>query len=72
MYARTAIAMVFATFATFAAAAPLNINLGAYSPALVVGDGALTFEGAEGKAEGAKAAGTDQKRCCLANLSAPG
>ncbi|KAK1987730.1 hypothetical protein LZ30DRAFT_126852 [Colletotrichum cereale] len=29
-------------------AAPLNINLGAYSPALVVGDGALTF-GAEAK-----------------------
>lgn len=26
---------------------PLNINLGAYSPALVVGDGALTFEGHE-------------------------
>ncbi|KAK3897418.1 hypothetical protein C8A05DRAFT_39032 [Staphylotrichum tortipilum] len=34
-------------------ALPLNINLGAYSPALVVGDGALTFEGAEGaEAEG--------------------
>ncbi|KAK6851583.1 hypothetical protein PG990_015279 [Apiospora arundinis] len=58
MYARTAIAMVFATFATFAVAAPLNINLGAYSPALVVGDGALTFEGEAGKKEGAKAAGT--------------
>ncbi|CCF44470.1 hypothetical protein CH063_13854 [Colletotrichum higginsianum] len=26
-----------------AAPAPLNINLGAYSPALVVGDGALTL-----------------------------
>ncbi|KAK8022123.1 hypothetical protein PG993_012890 [Apiospora rasikravindrae] len=59
MYARTAIAMVFATLATFAAAAPLNINLGAYSPALVVGDGALTFEGEEGKAEGAKAISKD-------------
>ncbi|KAK8117690.1 uncharacterized protein PG998_005971 [Apiospora kogelbergensis] len=58
MYARTAFAMVFATLATFAAAAPLNINLGAYSPALVVGDGALTFEGAEAKKEGAAAAGT--------------
>ncbi|KAI1465070.1 uncharacterized protein F4812DRAFT_439432 [Daldinia caldariorum] len=33
-----------------AAGAPLNINLGAYSPALVVGDGAIGFEGAEGKA----------------------
>lgn len=28
---------------SFAAALPLNINLGAYSPALVVGDGALSF-----------------------------
>ncbi len=27
---------------------PLNINLGAYSPALVVGDGAIGFEGGEG------------------------
>ncbi|KAK4213694.1 hypothetical protein QBC37DRAFT_169673 [Rhypophila decipiens] len=34
-----------------AAALPLNINLGAYSPALVVGDGAISFEGGEG-AEG--------------------
>ncbi|KAK4044155.1 hypothetical protein C8A01DRAFT_31757 [Parachaetomium inaequale] len=31
---------------------PLNINLGAYSPALVVGDGAISFEGAEGAAGG--------------------
>ncbi|OLN80961.1 hypothetical protein CCHL11_10271, partial [Colletotrichum chlorophyti] len=39
-----------------AAPAPLNINLGAYSPALVVGDGALTFGGGEegGAAEGGK------------------
>ncbi|KAH0429530.1 hypothetical protein CcaCcLH18_08343 [Colletotrichum camelliae] len=37
-----------------AAPAPLNINLGAYSPALVVGDGALTFSGG---AEGAPAGG---------------
>ncbi|KAI6381283.1 hypothetical protein MCOR25_001217 [Pyricularia grisea] len=29
-----------------AAPLPLNINLGAYSPALVVGDGAIEFEGA--------------------------
>ncbi|KAI0177216.1 hypothetical protein BJ166DRAFT_585339 [Pestalotiopsis sp. NC0098] len=54
MYTRTAFAVVFAALASFAAAAPLNINLGAYSPALVVGDGALTFEGAA--AEGAAAA----------------
>lgn len=33
--------------AVAARALPLNINLGAYSPALVVGDGALTFEGGE-------------------------
>lgn len=34
--------------------APLNINLGAYSPALVVGDGAISFGGEEaGAAEGA-------------------
>ncbi len=37
---------------TLTTALPLNINLGAYSPALVVGDGAISFEGAEG-AEGA-------------------
>lgn len=36
--------------AWFAAAAPLNINLGAYSPALVVGDGEISFGGAEGAA----------------------
>jgi hypothetical protein len=41
-------------FATAALALPLNINLGAYSPALVVGDGAISFEGAEA-AEGAGA-----------------
>lgn len=34
MYTRTAFAVVFAALASFAAAAPLNINLGAYSPAL--------------------------------------
>lgn len=45
-------------FAAFAVAAPLNINLGAYSPALVVGDGAIGFKGAEGEtaAEGATTA----------------
>ncbi|KAI0880808.1 uncharacterized protein GGS22DRAFT_192945 [Annulohypoxylon maeteangense] len=43
-------AVVLATLAAFAAAAPLNINLGAYSPALVVGDGAIGFNGAEGEA----------------------
>ncbi len=41
---------------TLTAALPLNINLGAYSPALVVGDGAISFEGAEEGAEGTSAA----------------
>lgn len=34
--------------ATAVLALPLNINMGAYSPALVVGDGAIGFEGATG------------------------
>jgi len=33
-----------ALFLTLTTAAPLNINLGAYSPAVVVGDGAIEFE----------------------------
>ncbi|KAF8849362.1 hypothetical protein BDZ45DRAFT_237330 [Acephala macrosclerotiorum] len=33
--------------ATCVSAIPLNINLGAYSPALVVGDGEISFGGAE-------------------------
>ncbi|KAK3400324.1 hypothetical protein B0T20DRAFT_478173 [Sordaria brevicollis] len=41
---------------------PLNINLGAYSPAMVVGDGAISFEDAKegagaGAGEGGEAAG---------------
>ncbi|KAI1120510.1 hypothetical protein F5Y10DRAFT_272982 [Nemania abortiva] len=50
--------LVLAVFAAVAVAAPLNINLGAYSPALVVGDGAIGFGGAEGEAaaEGAAVA----------------
>ncbi|KAI1372995.1 hypothetical protein F4677DRAFT_448819 [Hypoxylon crocopeplum] len=50
-------AIIFAVFTALAAAAPLNINLGAYSPALVVGDGAIGFTGGEGEAatEGAAA-----------------
>jgi hypothetical protein len=35
---------------------PLNINLGAYSPALVVGDGAISFEGGEEVRRGAAGA----------------
>ena len=41
-------ATILATMATLALqvnALPLNINLGAYSPALVVGDGEISFAG---------------------------
>ena len=41
-----------AILAASASAAPLNINLGAYSPALVVGDGEISFAG--GGAAGAE------------------
>lgn len=37
--------------ATMAIGAPLNINLGAYSPALVVGDGEISFAGGAAGAE---------------------
>jgi hypothetical protein len=37
--------------ATAVVALPLNINLGAYSPALVVGDGEISFGGGEAGAE---------------------
>ncbi|KAK2057865.1 hypothetical protein LY76DRAFT_78943 [Colletotrichum caudatum] len=65
--------MTLALLAVGINAAPLNINLGAYSPALVVGDGALTFGGeaeaeagaggaaGEGAAAGAAAAGGAQR-----------
>jgi hypothetical protein len=43
------------TLFTLVASLPLNINLGAYSPALVVGDGAIEFEGEEA-AEGTRLA----------------
>ncbi|KAI2609153.1 hypothetical protein GGR54DRAFT_643641 [Hypoxylon sp. NC1633] len=47
---KSTFAIILATLAALTAAAPLNINLGAYSPALVVGDGAIGFNGAEGEA----------------------
>lgn len=37
-----------AALIALASALPLNINLGAFSPAIVVGDGALEFEGSDG------------------------
>lgn len=43
-YSFTLLALVAATTVI---AAPLNINMGAYSPALVVGDGAIGFKGTE-------------------------
>lgn len=46
-YSSTVLALLAAT----ASAAPLNINLGAYSPALVVGDGEISF-GSEAAATG--------------------
>lgn len=39
------LAVTTAILLSLAAALPLNINLGAYSPALVVGDGAIEFKG---------------------------
>lgn len=36
---------IVAILAATAVAAPLNINLGAYSPAMVVGDGEISFGG---------------------------
>lgn len=46
--------------ATLAVGAPLNINLGAYSPALVVGDGEISFAGAGGEAGAANIVNTLQ------------
>ncbi|KAM7195761.1 hypothetical protein V8F20_007331 [Naviculisporaceae sp. PSN 640] len=40
--------LLTALMALTTSALPLNINLGAYSPALVVGDGAISFEEGEG------------------------
>lgn len=44
-------ALVSLLSATAVIALPLNINLGAYSPALVVGDGEISFGGGEAGAE---------------------
>lgn len=44
---------ILAALACTAVAAPLNINLGAFSPALVVGDGEISFAGGAEGAEGA-------------------
>jgi hypothetical protein len=39
-----AIAFALTALAALGTALPLNVNLGAYSPALVVGDGEISFE----------------------------
>jgi hypothetical protein len=43
MHAQSLLVVLAALFAA-SIAVPLNINLGAYSPALVVGDGSLSFK----------------------------
>jgi hypothetical protein len=37
--------LVLTVFTAYLSSLPLNINLGAYSPALVVGDGEISFGG---------------------------
>lgn len=39
--------IILAVVAIMVHAAPLNINMGAYSPALVVGDGAIALQGSD-------------------------
>lgn len=58
MFAKySALALIMASMAI---GAPLNINLGAYSPALVVGDGEISFAGAGGEAGAANIVNTLQ------------
>lgn len=52
MHTRSVIICLGLAWLASAVPAPLNINLGAYSPALVVGDGAISFGGEEAAAEG--------------------
>jgi len=48
MHSHQAILVILAAISI--SALPLNINLGAFSPALVVGDGEISFGGAENAA----------------------
>lgn len=59
---KSAVPFLLSIITTFAIAAPLNINLGAYSPALVVGDGAIGFHGAEEGEAATEAAALRQGR----------
>ncbi|OCK84330.1 hypothetical protein K432DRAFT_128346 [Lepidopterella palustris CBS 459.81] len=43
--------LLFCIFAATVSAVPLNINLGAYSPALVVGDGEISFDSTQKASE---------------------
>lgn len=54
MYAKSVL-LYAVTLVWVANCVPLNINLGAYSPALVVGDGAISFGGEEEAAAGGEA-----------------
>ncbi|KAG7288850.1 hypothetical protein NEMBOFW57_005209 [Staphylotrichum longicolle] len=58
-------------FAGLAAALPLNINLGAYSPALVVGDGEISFGGAANAGAGAGNAAAVANVAAAAASTAP-
>ncbi|KAI1484482.1 hypothetical protein F5X96DRAFT_675594 [Biscogniauxia mediterranea] len=69
---KSAFAIIVATFAALAATAPLNINLGAYSPALVVGDGAISFPEAEGAAGEGRAANEAAAEAASGNTRNPG
>lgn len=57
--------------AYFSAAIPLNINLGAYSPALVVGDGEISFGGPEKASELLQTLSTGAENGAVAAGTAP-
>ncbi|CAD6505373.1 BgTH12-00864 [Blumeria graminis f. sp. triticale] len=50
MYSQTAPLLILALFFVTVFTAPLNINMGNYSPAMVVGDGAIAFHDTDGAA----------------------
>ncbi|KAK0127194.1 hypothetical protein ONS96_006747 [Cadophora gregata f. sp. sojae] len=58
--------------ATAVLSLPLNINMGAYSPALVVGDGAIGFEGQAGANQVASLMNTLQGATANGAIPAPG
>lgn len=61
MHTRNVLIFLGLAWIASAVPTPLNINLGAYSPALVVGDGAIAFGGGgEGGAEAVLAEGAGE------------